>query len=178
MDKIHVVWYTCIFAIDAVHKFLFIDVEEFSNITDMIYYHIVKFQSAHPPRFWLCSYAATCWGDDPTRQARSVSIKDVGWVLTKWMFIAMGMLKDCRQTAMLQLHGRDDDVMPSAGWVRARPHEKVSNRQVNFNSFYGLWALLTVKMWVNNVWKAMSLSDWDTQMMTRQWHGDLLWPCG
>lgn len=25
--------------------------------------------------------------------------------------------KDCRQTAMLQLHGRDDDVMPSAGGV-------------------------------------------------------------
>lgn len=25
--------------------------------------------------------------------------------------------KDCRQTAMLQLHGRDDDVMPIAGGV-------------------------------------------------------------
>ena len=62
---------------------------------------------------FICSYLL---GDDPTRKARSISIKDVGWIFIKsGMFIAMGTLQDCRQTAMLQLHGRDDDVMPSAG---------------------------------------------------------------
>ena len=97
---------------------------------------------------FICSYLL---GDDPTRKARSISIKDVGWILIKsGMFIAMGTLQDCRQTAMLQLHGRDDDVMPSAGRGRGQT-SRVGAAEVSQLQFLPLTVTITPCEYVSEI---------------------------